>query len=165
LGPLLKAIATCRTRDIKLLILGNGDQRTYGRLAQDLGLSRNVIFAGRQSTMSRYYGAGDLFVLPTIYEPFPNVNLEAMACGLPVLSSATAGGADIIQPGRNGYLLSHPEAVSEMADHIDQHLSLSVDERQEMAAHCWSTAQGMTVEQNARNTLRVFEDVMREKAA
>jgi UDP-glucose:(heptosyl)LPS alpha-1,3-glucosyltransferase len=164
LGPLLKSIATCRTKDVRLLVLGNGDEKTYGRMARDLGLTRHVIFAGRQSNMARYYGAGDLFVLPTIYEPFPNVNLEAMACGLPVLTSATAGGADIIQPDRNGYLLSHPEAVPEMAEYIDRHLSLSERERQEMAAACWQTAQGMTAEQNARNTVRVFEDVLREKA-
>lgn len=165
LGPLLQAVAISRTRDLRLLILGDGDQRTYGRLARHLGIERNVIFAGRQSSMPRFYGAGDLFVLPTIYEPFPNVNLEAMACGTPVVTSATAGGADIIQPGQNGYLLSRHDAVSELAWHIDRHLDLSQGERQVMAEHCWRTAQGMTVEQNARNTIRVFEEVIREKAA
>lgn len=165
LGPLLEAMAISKTRDLRLLVLGNGDQRTYGRMAGHLGLSRNVIFAGRQSSMPRFYGAGDLFVLPTIYEPFPNVNLEAMACGTPVITSATAGGADIIRPGQNGYLLTAPDAVSEMAATIDQHMALSLSQRQEMAQHCWQTAQGMTVELNARNTLRVFEEVLQEKSA
>lgn len=165
LGPLLKAITVCKTPGVKLLVLGNGDTRTYGRMASDLGLKKRVIFAGRQSAMARFYGAGDLFVLPTIYEPFPNVNLEAMACGTPVLTSATAGGADIIRVGENGYLVNQPDAVHDMADCIDHHLALSGSERQAMAEHCWQTAQGMTVEQNARNTLAVFEAVVREKAA
>ena len=165
LGPLLQALKICRTPGIRLLVLGNGDCRTYGQLAKSLGLQDRVIFAGRKSAMARYYGSGDLFVLPTIYEPFPNVNLEAMACGTPVLTSATAGGADIIRTGENGYLVSQPDAVHEMAERIDHHLALSTDARQIMAEHCWQTAQGMTVEQNARNTLAVFEAVVREKAA
>ncbi|MES2788700.1 MAG: glycosyltransferase family 4 protein [Planctomycetota bacterium] len=165
LGPLLKSMTLCKTPGVKLLVLGNGDTRTYGKLAAQLGLQNRVIFAGRQSAMARFYGAGDLFVLPTIYEPFPNVNLEAMACGTPVLTSATAGGADIIRVGENGYLVAQPDAVHEMAECIDFHLARSSSERQVMAQHCWQTAQGMTVEQNARNTLAVFEAVVREKAA
>lgn len=165
LGPLLQAMATCRTRDLRLLILGNGDQPTYEKLARQLGVERQVIFAGRQAAMAPFYGAGDLFVLPTIYEPFPNVNLEAMACGTPVLTSSTAGGADIIRPGENGYLISDPGAVSEIAAHIDFHLSQSSTQLEKISTQCWQTAQSMTVEQNARNTIRVFEDVLREKAA
>lgn len=165
LGPLLQALTRCRTPDIKLLVLGNGDVRTYGRMARQLGLDRNVIFAGRQSAMARFYGAGDLFVLPTIYEPFPNVNLESMACGTPVLTSETAGGADIIRVGENGYLVAEPDAVQEMADCIDHYLALSDSARQVMSQHCWQTAQGLTAELNARRTLAVFEDVIREKAA
>ncbi len=165
LGPLLKTLTLCKTPGVKLLVLGNGDCRTYGKLAAQLGLKDRVIFAGRQSAMARYYGAGDLFVLPTIYEPFPNVNLEAMGCGTPVLTSATAGGADIIREGENGYLVAQPDAVHDMAECIDYHLSRSSSERQAMAEHCWQTARGMTVEQNARNTLAVFEAVVREKAA
>ena len=165
LGSLLKTLTLCRTPGVKLLVLGNGDCQTYGKLATQLGLKDRVIFAGRKSAMARYYGAGDLFVLPTIYEPFPNVNLEAMGCGTPVLTSATAGGADIIREGENGYLVAQPDAVHDMAERIDYHLSRTSGERQAMAEHCWQTAQGMTVEQNARNTLAVFEAVVREKAA
>ncbi len=165
LGPLLQAIKVCRTPGVKLVVLGNGDTKTYGRMAADLGLQKRVLFAGRQSAMARFYGAGDLFVLPTIYEPFPNVNLEAMACGTPVLTSATAGGADIIRTGENGYLVARPDAVHDLADCIDHHLGLSTRERLTMAQHCRQTAEGLTVEQNARNTLAVFEAVIREKAA
>lgn len=165
LGSLLKAMKLCHTSGTKLLVLGDGDIRTYGRMAKDLGLDKRVLFAGRQQAIARYYGAGDLFVLPTIYEPFPNVNLEAMACGTPVLTTETAGGADIIRCGENGHLIAHPDRVQDMADLIDYHLALPSSKRGAMAQHCWQTARGMTLEQNARNTLAVFEDVIREKAA
>lgn len=163
LGSLFQAMTRCQTRDLRLLVLGDGAQNVYSRLAQQLGIGQQVLFLGRQSAMWQYYGAGDLFVLPTIYEPFPNVNLEAMACGLPVLTSATAGGADIIREGENGYLVEHPYAIQQLADAIDGHLALSHSQREAMRHTCVATAQGMTVEQNARATLAVFEEVLRDK--
>lgn len=163
LGPLLMALSLIRTRDVKLLILGAGDQRTYRRLARELGVERMVVFAGRQRSMARYYGAGDLFVLPTIYEPFPNVNLESMGCGMPVLTSATAGGADIIEEGKNGYLVQNPLIARDLADCIDRHFSLSSAEKLLLSEACVRTAQGMTMERNASQMVAVFEDVLREQ--
>ena len=165
LGSLLQALKLLRTRDVRLLVLGDGAKAVYAKLAKDLGIGSQVIFAGRQSGMQRFYGAGDLFVLPTIYEPFPNVNLEAMACRMPVLTTATAGGRDIIREGDNGYLIAHPYAIQEMAEKIDRHLQLSRTERERMANHCWATARGRTLEENARQTVAVFEEVLAEKQA
>ena len=51
-----------------------------------------------------YYGAADALVLPTLYDPFPNVALEAMACGLPVVTSTTSGAAELIANDHNGYV-------------------------------------------------------------
>lgn len=164
LGLLMEALRQSRQRDAKLLVLGTGGERRYARLAKQLGLGERVIFAGRRQAIQRYYGAGDLFVLPTIYEPFPNVNLEAMACGLPVLTSATAGGADIIDEGENGYVISRPEAIAEMVERIDHHFGLSSAQRQRMSEQCWETAREMTIEKNARQSLAVFEEVLLEKS-
>ena len=103
-------------------------------------------------------------MLPTIYEPFPNVNLEALACGVPVLTSATAGGADIIDEGRNGYVISQPRAVAEIVEKVDHHLALPADKKRIMAANCWETAREMTIEKNARQSLEVFQQVLLEKS-
>jgi UDP-glucose:(heptosyl)LPS alpha-1,3-glucosyltransferase len=147
----------------KLLVLGDGEIGAYRRRATSLGLGRSVIFAGRQSRIEAFYGAADLFVLPTIYEPFPNVNLEAMACGLPVITTETAGGADIVVPGENGFLIPDAWAVDELAEQIAQFFRLSGGERERLSLRSIETARRFTVEENARQTAAVLEEVWREK--
>jgi len=163
LRSILDALSRIRDKDAKLLVLGIGPERKFARIAHSHGVGHRVIFAGRRNDIQKYYGAGDLFLLPTAYEPFPNVNLEAMACGLPAMTTVTNGGADVIEEGRNGYLISSVHAVDEIADHLDGHLRLSSSRRDEMAAACWSTAQSLTVEENVRKTLDVFEEILLEK--
>jgi len=68
----------------------------YRRLAAEHGVGHRVVFAGAQLDPKPYYGAADVFVLPTIYDPFPNAALEAMACGLPVLTSTKSGAAELV---------------------------------------------------------------------
>ncbi len=165
LDSLLTALSRVKDREAKLVVLGAGDINGYRRIANSLGLERRVLFAGRQSSIARLYGAGDLFVLPTIYEPFPNVNLEAMACGTPVITTATAGGADIIEPGRNGYVIPDAWSVQALTEQIDHHLSLPDSTKQEMSGFCWDIASKLRVEDNARQVVDVFEDVLREKNA
>jgi UDP-glucose:(heptosyl)LPS alpha-1,3-glucosyltransferase len=162
LDTLLAALAR-QQNSMKLLILGDGDIPKYRQRAKSLGVDRQVIFAGRQAGIQKFYGAADLFVLPTIYEPFPNVNLEAMACGLPVITTQTAGGADIVVPGENGYLIPDAWAVEELADQIEQFFRLPAAARQAMSENCLRTASRFTVEENARQTVAVFEEVLREK--
>ena len=68
----------------------------YARLARSLGLSGRVTIAGPQSDPTPYFGAADAFVLPTLYDPFPNAALEAMACGMPVITSTKSGAAELV---------------------------------------------------------------------
>ena len=76
---------------------------------------------------------------------------------------AEAGGADLIEDGKTGYLVSNVHAIEEIAERIDEHLSLSSAERAAMSIACWETARKMTVEKNARETCELFEEVLREK--
>ena len=165
LDSLLAALSRVKDREAKLVVLGAGDIEGYRQIARSLGLERRVLFAGRQSSIARLYGAGDLFVLPTIYEPFPNVNLEAMACGTPVITTATAGGADIIEAGRNGYVIPDAWSVDALTEQIDQYLSLPASAKQQMSDTCWDIASKLRVEDNARQVVEVFEEVIREKNA
>lgn len=76
----------------------------YQVLAQKLGLADRVHFTGGVADTRPYYVAGDVFVLPTLYEPFGLVCLEALACGLPVVTSTSAGAAELIENGVNGFV-------------------------------------------------------------
>jgi UDP-glucose:(heptosyl)LPS alpha-1,3-glucosyltransferase len=165
LDSVLDALARLKHRETRLMVLGQGRASSFERRARSLGIDRRVIFAGRQSAIQRFYGAADLFVLPTIYEPFPNVNLEAMACGTPVITTATAGGAEIIQEGRNGYLIPDAWSVDILAEQIDHHLSLPSSEKQSMHDACWDSASRLKIVDNARQVAAMFEDVVREKRA
>ena len=165
LDTLLAALAKVKERETRLLVLGAGDIARYRRLAKFHGVANRVLFAGRQSSMERFYGAADLFVLPTIYEPFPNVNLEAMACGTPVITTASAGGADLIEPGRNGFIIPDAWSVQALAEQIDHYLALPISVKSKMSDACWQIASKLRVEDNARQVVEVFEEVLREKNA
>jgi UDP-glucose:(heptosyl)LPS alpha-1,3-glucosyltransferase len=88
-----------------LLVVGKDkDARRYEALAAALGAAPRVRFAGALADVTGAYAAADAFALPTLYDPFPNAALEAMACGLPVLTSTKSGAAEFIEAGVNGYV-------------------------------------------------------------
>ncbi|ATO35653.1 glycosyltransferase family 4 protein [Dickeya dianthicola] len=88
-----------------LMVVGKDKHsRRYQRLARRLGVAERVHFVGMQPDTRPYYGAADMLLLPTLYDPFPNVVLEAMASGLGVITSQQCGGKEFIQPGVNGFV-------------------------------------------------------------
>lgn len=98
LPQLLAALARLPA-DVHLLVVGK-DKRAAAMqaLAARLGLSQRVHFFGGQPDVRPCYGAADVFALPTLYDPFPNAALEALACGLPVLTSPGSGAAELVSP-------------------------------------------------------------------
>lgn len=165
LGSLLTALSRCRSRETRLVVYGSGAIPAYRRLAARLKVADRVVFAGRRQDMPACYAAADLFVLPTIYEPFPNVNLEAMATGTPVVTTRTAGGADLVIDGQNGYLVSSAQAIDELTDSIDYHLNLASETVRKMSVFSRQTAERFPLEENARQTAAVLEEAYREKLA
>ncbi|NKI73866.1 glycosyltransferase family 4 protein [Dickeya sp. CFBP 2040] len=88
-----------------LIVVGQDKaEHKYRALATSLGCLSRIRFVGMQKDPQPYYHAADGLLLPTLYDPFPNVILEAMACGLPVITSTTCGGAEFILPEHNGYI-------------------------------------------------------------
>jgi len=90
---------------VKLLVVGAGRIGHFRRMAQGWGVSNRTIFVGATSSIEKYYAAADVFVLPTRYDPCAVVCLEAMACGLPVITSRMNGAAELIKEGENGFTL------------------------------------------------------------
>lgn len=121
-GRILEAFARQRATSY-LLVVGNDKHLArYQRQARHLGLAERVRFLGVQKEVRPYYGAADAFVFPTLYEPFGNVILEAMASGLPVITSFKCGGAELIQHGVNGYVcdaLDRDALVEYMEELVD----------------------------------------------
>jgi len=116
---LLQALARMRRRDARLLVIGH-DSKTnvMTALAGRLGLGQRARFLGPREDLRPWLGAADLFCLPTLYDPMPNAIVEALACGLPVVTSTTCGGAELITPGKNGSVCAATDADA-LAEHLD----------------------------------------------
>src|SRR5438046_10150095 len=82
---------------MRLLFAGRGNHRSYK--------SNRVQFLGEVLDLARIYAAADIFILPTIYDPFSNACLEALACGLPVITTRANGFSEILEDGVHGSII------------------------------------------------------------
>ena len=112
--PLMRAIAALGDNSIRLLVAGRVTPGGYAAEIRQLGIADHVKFIGPSSDVGRYYAAADLFTLPTTYEAWGLVIVEAMAGGLRVLTSRLAGAAITVQEGITGELLDNPRDVNEI---------------------------------------------------
>jgi UDP-glucose:(heptosyl)LPS alpha-1,3-glucosyltransferase len=115
LDPLIRGIERAGEPGWRLVVAGRGNARPYREMAGRLGLADRISWVGPHRDVERLYAAADVVALPARYEPFGNVHLEALASGVPVLTSARAGGAELIMGGRNGWVVPIPssEAVAD----------------------------------------------------
>ncbi|WP_153114679.1 glycosyltransferase family 4 protein [Rhodocyclus tenuis] len=103
---LLAAFARLRDRRARLVIVGADRKLAAMRtLACKLGIGERTLFTGPLQDVKPWYGAADVFVLPTLYDPCPNAALEALACGLPVITSTACGAAELIEAGASGEIV------------------------------------------------------------
>jgi UDP-glucose:(heptosyl)LPS alpha-1,3-glucosyltransferase len=110
LATAIEAFAAFGDRASRLLVLGKGDVREYQALAARLGVAERVVWLGARADPERWYAGADVVVLPSRYEPFGNVHLEALASGVPVIASARAGGAEVITEGVTGAVVKPTDA-------------------------------------------------------
>jgi UDP-glucose:(heptosyl)LPS alpha-1,3-glucosyltransferase len=99
LRGLLQSLYRLPRRDFHLSVVGQDkNMANFEALAHSLGLEKNVSFWGAQSSILPFYQKADALVIPSVYDPFANVTLEALAMGLFVVSSKTNGGHEVITP-------------------------------------------------------------------
>lgn len=126
---LVTAMRYLRRKDSQRLVLVGGDglaspaTRCLQKQASDLGLQDSVTFAGRivQDRLPLYYSAADVLVVPSFYESFGLVGLEALACGTPVVATPVGAMESILQQGRTGQVVTEA-APRLLADAIEAFL-------------------------------------------
>jgi UDP-glucose:(heptosyl)LPS alpha-1,3-glucosyltransferase len=134
LGTVLRAMDRVGDSRLQLLLVGRQEPTQYDGLIERLGLRSRVRWFGVASDVAEYHAAADLFVMPTTYEPFGNVIVEALASGLPVITSALAGAASAVQDGHNGRLLDDPTDDNELANDLASALQADTLDRWSVAA-------------------------------
>lgn len=130
---LIRGVARLKGRhpgSIRLLILGRDRSLPYRRLAERLGVGEEVVFAGSTMEIEKYYGASDLLVHPTFYDACSLTVLEALASGLPVVTTSRNGASGVLEQGRDGWILDDPSDVDALCMAIEHFL----DERPYEAA-------------------------------
>ena len=104
----LRALEAAADPRIRLLVAGKGNEAAFPP-------SPAVRFLGVRSDLASLYAAADVFLLPTIYDPFSNASLEALAAGLPVITTRANGCAEIMEDGVHGSIVDHPDDVPALA--------------------------------------------------
>ncbi len=152
--------------DVRLVLVGgerhvDRDIRDLQRLAERLGVGARVHFAGPQpyETIPRYFAAADASVLVSYREGCPNVVLESLAAGRPVVASSVGAVPDLIEPGRNGELVP-PQDSAATAEAIRKVLAMNTSPeeiRQSTGVESWDAVAG--------DVFRVFEGVCATRRA
>ncbi len=131
--------ALSRVPAAELWVVGRDKhQARYEALAKEVGVAEQVRFLGTTQDVRPYYGSADVFVMPALYEPFGNVFMEAMACGLPIVTSHTSGAADLVQPGKTGWVVD----ALDVAGLIGVLVDLQPEQAAEMGRHARTVAEG-----------------------
>jgi UDP-glucose:(heptosyl)LPS alpha-1,3-glucosyltransferase len=149
---LLEAFGSLRDKASHLWVVGKGHSAPYVRAAERLGVADRVRFWGPAAETAPFYQAATVLVLPTLYDPCSNVVLEALACGLPAVTTAANGAAEFITPGANGAILTRPDDVPALSQALTTFLAPDRDPQvrqaaaQAVAALSWEKTVAQTLE-------------------
>jgi UDP-glucose:(heptosyl)LPS alpha-1,3-glucosyltransferase len=107
-------------RDLRCLVVGKGETARWHRLATQLGVAELLTFTGPSERVHEFHCGADVFVHPTYYDPCSRVVLEAMAAGLPCVTTHWDGASEMIEDGVNGFVLPDSGLVEALVDRVDR---------------------------------------------
>ncbi len=146
--------------DAQLLLISGSSARPYWDLARRLGLGERVRFRPPTDRIEDYYAASDALLFPTVYDAHGMVIWEAMASGLPVITTRAAGAAEVITHLEDGLLVDDPRDVRALAD-CARRLREDVAWREAMGQRARARVEAFSWDRAAHETLRVYEWAMR----
>jgi len=161
---LLKAMAHLRQTlpRGKALIVGKGRIERERRFARKLGVEHAVTFVGPSREPERFYGAADVLAHPTFNDPCSNVCMEALACGLPVLTTAYNGMHELMTQGREGYVLADPANTTEMAERLAD--MVRPDRWPNFSQAAYELGRKFSIQHNYQQVMHILREVLEEKS-
>src|SRR5881409_1693918 len=153
----IQAMALCKNRKLRLLVAGRGNERLYKTKRLRFWREEPVQFLGEVADIVSVYAAADIFILPTIYDPFSNACLEALACGLPVITTGSNGFSEIIEDAVHGSIVNHAGNLVGLRDAI----RFWSDPSRRAAARSANIerASQFDISRNVEQTLEILTDV------
>jgi glycosyltransferase involved in cell wall biosynthesis len=143
----LVLMALTRDPSLVLAVIGAAQRSPYPTMVQQLGIANRVHFLGQRQDVAELMRGADCFVFPTHYEPFGLVITEAMASGLPVITTQQAGAACVITSGDDGLIVPNGNEVELLLTALA--ILNESDERKRMGMAARSTAEGLSWKQMA----------------
>ena len=159
-ATLLRAMRRLRTagREVRLVIVGGKHIDSWQRYVARLGLSEQVIFAGRVDDPLPYYAAADCYVHPTYYDPCSLVVLEAAACGLPLITSRYNGASEMFHDGEDVLLIDDPADEAAMASAM--RILFDDSARRRLGAAARATILQHSFHRNVDQILEIYQEIL-----
>jgi UDP-glucose:(heptosyl)LPS alpha-1,3-glucosyltransferase len=156
----LRAVA--RAPGVTLVFVSGSRADAERALARAEGVADRVRFQPRSKQVERYFAAADVFLFPTLFETYGMVIAEAMAAGLPVVTSRAAGAAELIEHGENGWLTGAPWDPDAIAAGL-RTLAADPALRARMGAAARARIAAYTWDRVAEETLSIYREVVCER--
>jgi UDP-glucose:(heptosyl)LPS alpha-1,3-glucosyltransferase len=154
LGAAIDALAGAGDARMRLVVAGRDrDSARFDAQARAAGVGERVKLLGGVDDVRPLYAAADCFILPTLYDPFPNAALEALAMGVPVIVSRRCGAAELVRAGENGWICE-PQDATGLSAMLAAAATGAQDEKMLAAARV--SAEGFGIDEMARKLTGLY---------
>lgn len=161
---LIDALAEIRDLPVRALAAGGDEREPYLRLAQAAGVADRLRFVEPSPDVLQFFAAADLYVAPSVYDPFGLPVLEAMACGLPVIASRAMGASELVSEGEDGLILADPRDKTGLALLI-RNLAADAQLRGRLGRNAVRTAERFTWDAHAGEMKQILEEGLAGKTS
>lgn len=163
LDELLLAFANLANQNVALVVAGNGSDKKYSQIVSRLGIREKVRFVGSWPDPRPLYRAADVYVQPSYYDPCSLVALEALASGLPVITTSHNGAGELLTEGEHGYVISEPNDIDALTDRMNR--LVEPDIRGRMSDQARSLACRWSQERNLATIESLYREPFEQRRA
>ncbi len=152
-----------RVRGMTVVCVSRSGPEATEERARALGVEARLIMCPPTTRIKDYYAAADVLLFPTVYDAFGMVISEAMSCGLPVITTRSAGAAELIRNGVDGLIAESPRDVEQITRWL-QDLMADPERRHALGVRARKTMETRTWTRVAQETLKIYEDLLEERS-